>query len=108
MASYMVNGKPTKLCRIRALAHAVDREIPTIRVWDRTGIIPEAAFRRAGQRLYLLEEVSVARKIAKETGFIDDQTKIEEFSVEVTKAWKKIRANLKGASRGCITPRRAW
>lgn len=53
-----VDGVVTRMFTIGALARAVGKGISTIRVWERTGVLPETPYRSdKGDRLYTVEMV---------------------------------------------------
>ena len=73
----LVDGVPTELFTIGALAKALGREVVTMRLWERTGRIPMAKHRAApsrngatGRRLYTRAQVEGLMRIANEEGIL--------------------------------------
>ena len=82
---YRVGDEQKEFFTIGALAAALHREPVTIRMWERTGIIPLSRFRtpnvgtRAGRRLYTREQIEGIVKIAKEEGVLSGN-KVKNFT----------------------------
>lgn len=65
-----LNGKPTELFTIGALAQALEKQIVTIRLWEKKGYIPNAPYRLRsktlngnkvnGNRVYTRELIEIA------------------------------------------------
>lgn len=67
-----VDGVKVPMFTIGAMAKALGKGISTIRVWERTGVLPETPYRSArGDRLYTLEMVEAARKALHKAGRLD-------------------------------------
>lgn len=70
----MVNGKEVEFFTVGVLARALQREVVTIRKWERQGYLPKARFRSAGakqNRLYTRPQILGIVQIAKEEGIYD-------------------------------------
>lgn len=67
-----VDGVKVRMFTIGALAKAIGKGISTIRVWERTGVLPETPHRsNKGDRLYTLEMVEAIQKSLKRAGKLD-------------------------------------
>lgn len=96
-ANYKIGKQIVALYPISALAEALGRGITTIRMWERNGTIPPAAFRRGGKRLYTEQEISVAKRLADKTGvWTGGNPDWVTFTNQLVKAWDEIRENLGG------------
>lgn len=64
-----VDGVVIRMFTIGALAKAVGKGISTIRVWERTGVLPETPYRSdKGDRLYTIEMVETVRNALRKAG----------------------------------------
>jgi len=67
-----VDGVMVKMFTIGALAKAIGKGISTIRVWERSGVLPETPYRsKKGDRLYSLEMVESIQAALKKAGKLD-------------------------------------
>lgn len=74
---FLIDGRPTRLYTIGALASALGKKPVTLRKWIRTSVIPEAGMKTqaiertlgdAGRRLFTEEQIESMVRIAREEG----------------------------------------
>lgn len=99
---FQVNGEDVEFFTIGALAQALEKEIVTLRMWIRTGKMPEARFKlpprgdstfgaKGGQRLWTRDQIEAIAIIAAEEGVLGmkpkdfAKTKFTERVIEVMK-----------------------
>lgn len=74
-----VDGVVVRMFTIGALARATGKGISTIRVWERTGVLPETPYRsKKGDRLYTLEMVEEVQKSLRKAGKLGTGTVLQE------------------------------
>lgn len=85
-----VDGVQVPMFTIGALSEVLGRGISTIRVWERTGVLPETPYRSTrGDRLYTLEMVEQLEKTLRRAGKVNagptkDQV-LPEFVVKLVR-----------------------
>lgn len=112
--SKLIGGQPTELFSIGALALALDRSLVTIRLWTRTGRLPQSTYRlptryidivnpdgtrdrreQKGRRLYTRAQIEAVVRIASEHGFLHsprvDWSEHQSFGLEVADAWQQLQ-----------------
>lgn len=73
-----LDGVDVEFFTIGALATALNRQVVTIRKWEREGVLPVATYRSAGarkNRLYTRAQIEGLRLIAAEEGLMDPTIK---------------------------------
>jgi hypothetical protein len=77
---YQVNGAPFECYAIGVLAKALGRQVVTIRLWERDGLLPRSPFssgkvQGAGKaRLYTREQIEGIVRIAEEEGVLNGKS----------------------------------
>ena len=67
-----VDGRTVKMFTVGALARALGRSVSTIRVWERSGVIPETPYRSdRGDRLYPMSAVEKIRDVLVNRGKLE-------------------------------------
>lgn len=94
-----VAGVEREFYSIGALARALNREVQTIRLWERRGYLPDAVYRAPGRkkdRLYTRLQIVGLHALATEEGLMDptkkkriDQTRFPERAHKLFVALKK-------------------
>lgn len=94
---YPVNGIDTEFFTIGALALALNRQVQTVRLWERQGKMPKATYRTAGKkqnRLYTRAQIEGIVAIATEEGLMDPTVKKPlaktRFSERVLRLFKRL------------------
>lgn len=97
--TYLVQGVPTKLFPISALAEALGRKSITMRKWERDGALPDPTMRtnsgspRGRRRMYTRDQVLGLQRIAKELGLMDNKRKYvtrTEFGARARELFKEL------------------
>ena len=87
---FLVNGQPTELYPLGALAAALNRKPVTVRKWENEGIIPNSPYMmsshdvRGQRRLYTKQQIETLRAIAKEEGVLEPNANGKWKSIEST------------------------
>lgn len=101
------NGKDVDMFTLGALASALGRPLPTLRLWMKEGNLPASPYRlpttkdrngveRAGRRLYTRGMIEAAVEIFGRAGLLTknrvDWSTHRHLTSEIDEAWDKIRA----------------
>lgn len=94
-----VRGEEREFFTIGTLARMLNREVQTLRIWERRGYLPEAAYRSPGKkkdRLYTRKQILGLLALAQEEGLMEpwkkkriDQTRFPERARNLFMALKK-------------------
>mgnify|MGYP003351108179 CR=1 FL=1 len=100
------SGEDIEMFTIGALADALGRPIPTIRMWMKEGILPPSPYRlptkkdkngedHKGRRLYTRDMIEAAIKIFTDTGLIDqpyiDWSRNRLVTEKLNETWQTLR-----------------
>lgn len=97
----LVNGVEVEFFTVGALAMALNREVVTVRSWERKGYLPKAPFRSAGKRqnrLYTRAHIEGIRRIAMHAGLLDPSIKKSPKDTNFVEQVRDLFATIKAAS----------
>lgn len=102
------NGKEIEMFTINALATALNRPVPTLRLWMKEGNLPSPPYRlptkqdrtgkeRAGRRLYSKRMIEAAVEIFHRAGILHtnrvEWSNHRDVTTDIAEAWTNIRAD---------------
>lgn len=95
--TYNMQGIPTEFFEVGSLAKALNRQVVTVRLWERNGTIPKSMYRSPqNNRLYTRAQIEGMRNIAQQEGLLDTRTKsfaASNFTPRVIQLYKDLSAN---------------
>jgi hypothetical protein len=100
---FLVNGQPTELFTLGAVARALNRQPVTVRKWESEGIIPRSPFvlpshdPRGQRRLYTRAQIEALRTVAEEEGVLSPNANGKWKAIETTSFREKAIRAFKGA-----------
>lgn len=93
----VVKGEEIEFFTIGSLAKALNRQVVTIRKWEKLGYIPKARYRTAGKkqdRLYTRAQIEGMMRLAEDEGLMDPTAKVRipntTFPVRVKALFKAL------------------
>ena len=101
------NGKDLEMYTVNALAKALNRPLPTLRLWMQEGHLPASPYRlpakldkngkeRPGRRLYSRRMIESAIEIFSRAGLLHtnrvEWASNQQVTSDIAEAWSKIRA----------------
>lgn len=85
---YTIDGQDISFFTLGELAKKLDRQLQTLRKWEREGIIPEAQYRsKTGRRLYTEAQINAITETVDKYGLKQGQIIPVEFKEEVKDAF---------------------
>lgn len=103
-----IGGKEVRLYTISALASALGVSVPSIRLWEKKGYIPQGPYRlpsnmlvhgqrTSGRRLYTEELIDAAVAVFEEHGILGSPRimweRHSQVPIEIHDSWKSIMSN---------------
>lgn len=102
---YQVNGQPFPCYAIGVLAKALGRQVVTIRLWEREGLLPRTTFSSSRiqgggkARLYTREQIEGVVRIAKEEGVYERSSRISIRDTDFTERVKALFLDIESQYR---------
>ena len=87
---YTIDGVDLEMFTIGELAQRLDRQLQTLRKWEKLGIIPQATYRSGtNRRLYTENQIKAIVDLVDKYKIKQGQPIPNEFKIEVEEAFKE-------------------